>query len=366
MVTHLTALFAIGFLKLNSHTSTGECVDSSLLLKHLAQLNMLLNANSIISNLTLVDSCRMYIRFNFNNIELISALQQLSINDLQLTLGNKTHALHVMLDISAIPINHNYSACLNESGIAFCYKKWSDHELVLSHINSEAIRNAIEPSQVCVQFQIRDELYGDMSNLIQLTCRNKPACLLNKKSNSGHPNDSHHEEHKFMYKPSFIVIMYTLCACILVPIAIISKYFIKNGTQRKISIVSEANKKNALISKPSMVELNGNLFAFRRTVVACGEAGHVSNIDEANHILDDKPWINMSYESGLSRAHGPNEFSDEEPVDERKKVTTNDLRCRLEQSNGNIDQLQPLLRKSTSVSSKLVNKNVLMIYESNV
>ncbi len=118
------------------------------------------------------------------------------------------------------------------------------------------------------------------------------------------------ENQNFKYKPQFIILMYFVCASILVPV-IIWQHFIKKAKEKRVAIMKTKMKEMDRNNTQTREFLMPLLFKY--------EAQSIENfltpvIDEARHILDAKPWKKFNSES--SSGASSNIFSESKMLDD--------------------------------------------------
>lgn len=298
----------------------------------LSRINYLLNNQSIFKNVTTNKTFHTRMEFNFN-AHLVTLLHQMNITSFKILIRQYLRHEYFLKMKSNITIyNHTNlteADCLNmpseDHFVNFCYKRKNTTILLDSIMfKLKRVGNYI----ICVQFVTN-------SNKI-IHFPNDYLCL-------DWINDIVHDDStRLRYKPLFIVIMYLMCASILFPIAI-GKHFLnklklekKEGLKLNI-ITSEHNNKNKTTSSSSVKsfknensskdvdpllkktdsgllinQLNNNIninnhqsikkvVLFDITGTAESESdnecdGGISAknklmVSEANHILNDKPWL---------------------------------------------------------------------------
>ncbi len=198
------------------------------------------------------------------------------------------------------------------------------------------------------------------------------------------------ENINFKYKPQFILLMYVLCGSIFFPV-IICKHFIKKAKEKRLAIMNKKMKE--------MNRKNSQTREFLLPLLFKYEAQSIENfltpvIDEARHILDDKPWkksdsalsnssfmpsfLNQSriiedffVHSNLKRRSSLSNFKNFEDDNENKNEDTKSLGF----NNEDVETIKSLSNSSESLVKHeviriLLNDNIhsngVILYESNV
>lgn len=285
------------------HT-TGLSIDD------LIELNNLLKSEIFISNITFTKTLLAIIKFNFSsnfkNLTQFYKLNKVQINIKhadKCSLCSSNHYLTKTLNLTVNNSQFN-NFCLSEKDeVGNCYSSistLSSAECILNNLSFKLNKTGL--FFICIKFKTIKN-----PNLLIFTdnmCYNWEAENLYQQV----------EHHSFRYKPLFILLMYILCASILIPIAIFQHFVTNSKSKLKIKIDSPSNcdisdiSNNGLTKNSSASSKNVNKYLLSPLIQPFHEKTknefnykemdqnfrtdfdeEMSN--EADHILDDKPWM---------------------------------------------------------------------------
>lgn len=292
--------------------NTNETMDNktSFSINSLMELNNLLKQEIFISNITLTKNLLAIIKFNFSpnfkNLIQLYKLNQVEINvkhvdKCSLCSSNQYFTKTLNLTLNNSLFQNFCTSEKNEAGN--CYSSNSNLSSSEWILNTLSFRlNNTGSFFVCIKFIRNPNLIIFTDNM----CYNWKA-------------ENHNqlvENHSFRYKPLFILLMYVLCASILIPIAIFQHFVTNSKSKLKIKIDAPSNcdfsdTSNNGLTKDSHADLkienpNNNLLSplIQPFHEKTKEQFHYKEIDEnfqieidaeifheAHHILDNKPWM---------------------------------------------------------------------------
>lgn len=168
------------------------------------------------------------------------------------------------------------------------------------------------------------------------------------------------------YKPLFIVIMYSLCALILVPIALWSKYTKRANFSKKSHLIRILNKHR---EKDSLKKQSIKQLYSCETLL---ESNKYQN-EEANHILDSKPWLNEDITSPLKDKNSlKNNLSElfkqdaQYALEDLEEYENNNDELKTVKQDNKFFLTNSLSSLNKNVASKLYSNRQIYSYESNV
>ncbi|RMZ93308.1 hypothetical protein BpHYR1_023425, partial [Brachionus plicatilis] len=313
----LILIILISFFKFNQTTKLSKNCNISLTIDKVIELNNELKSELFITNITLTKNFKAIIEFNFSpNFKNLAHFYEL--NQAQFSVKkfpecnlcwpnnyfNRTLNLSWYSSNDSSKINQNI--CKSEiDGFTKCYQNslnLTSPQYILKTVSFKL--NQTGSFVICINF-----LTTSNPNLLIFTenmCRNWKINDLQQKI----------EEHSFRYKPLFILLMYILCASILIPIAIFQHLTTKSKSKLKIKIDAPSNCDISEVSTTGLLRNSTASFKkenFNKDLLSpllermpepakvtfdlkeIDEHFH-SELDEeksneADHILDNKPWM---------------------------------------------------------------------------
>ena len=248
-----------GVIKPADHHQTEIIKKSLLTFENLTRINKQLEKESFFSNLTLKKNLMVKIKFNFSS-NLTNLLTHFNINRIKVTFRNFSsfknyvYSSETYLFKKYYTSNHNEAVCqTNAKDLGLnCYKRTAftstRHKKSLdNYIDLSLNYTKVELDKLIIDSNLNKAGYGEHEFLL-----NSIVFKINAKSNyvvciKLLKDDMHFftenmcydwvisprtEIHNFHYKPLFIVLMYMLCASILIPIAVWQHFITKAKNKR--------------------------------------------------------------------------------------------------------------------------------------
>ena len=248
-----------GVIKPVDHHQTEIIKKSLLTFENLTRINKQLEKESFFSNLTLKKNLMVKIKFNFSS-NLTNLLTHFNINRIKVTFRNFSsfknyvYSSETYLFKKYYTSNHNEAVCqTNAKDLGLnCYKRTAftstRHKKSLdNYIDLSLNLTKSELDKLIIDSNLNKGGYGEHEFLL-----NSIVFKINAKSNyvvciKLLKDDMHFftenmcydwvisprtEIHNFHYKPLFIVLMYMLCASILIPIAVWQHFITKAKNKR--------------------------------------------------------------------------------------------------------------------------------------
>ena len=237
-----------------------------------------------------INAGQSYLTLNFNfSLELLNLLDKLEINKIKVHLNSEVTSLNTSLTNDNV-LNESSTVCGHQkqkySVVKFCY-----YNSTISTIEIRSVLNLlVETRVICIKFLNYEDDFELFANNM----------CFDTGMLGHHLNLFAEVEPTFKYKPLFIVLMYMVCASILIPV-IIWQHFITKAKEKRMAIMKrkmkDSDRKNPL-TRDFLMPL---LFKY--------EAHSMENFltpigEEAIHILNDKPWARS--DSALSNVSSSN------------------------------------------------------------
>ncbi len=313
----------------------------------LAKINQLLETETLIKNVTTnKTNHNAIIEFNYS-INFVNLLNQIDVNKILIQIrqfSKQGYIFQLNTNLSQTIFNTNNSSSSSSYFLSILNK---DELKSISHFKRNDLNTNLYLLD-SVSFKIKR--YGYFIVCIQFIDSNGKFVYLSTEQYcydwTNELKDKHNEEIGFHYKPLFIVIMYFMCASILIPIAVWQHFINKFKMQKKKKDKNKLNLKNAketnnklcaandsdkslssknvigsetifsinnrIINSQELeplieVEMNNNnhlklkksvLFDLESTQSERGddndEQSKIDLSNSVNHILDQKPWLSTN------------------------------------------------------------------------
>lgn len=314
-------IFLFIFFKFNQANENLKNKNDLMTIENLIELNNQLKTEFFFKSITLNKAQMATIKFNFssnfkNLIHLFQLNQaQVSIKHLnEITQRSSNYYFIKILNLSSYASNDSNS--LNENQEQNLCKS-EENRFKYCYLQSS---NLSSPEYMLETFSFNLNHSGSFFICLSLLTILNPNLLIftenmcqNWKTDYFHDDPEHHS---FRYKPLFILLMYILCASILIPIAVFEHFTTKSKSKLKIKIKAPSNCDVTDVSSSGLIRNSTASFkkeCFNKDLLSplierYPETAHVElhltemdenlpselngeKSNEADHILDSKPWM---------------------------------------------------------------------------